>query len=58
MNAPSRSEGGNNAYVKNLIDIVGKGGGLIVYCNVIIDEAKRENVKAMVEFTKEYGVYT
>jgi hypothetical protein len=45
------------AYVKNLIDVVGKGGGLIVDCGVIIDQAKRENVKAMVEFTKEYGIY-
>jgi hypothetical protein len=46
------------AYVKNLINVVGKGGGLIVDCGVIIDQAKHENVKAMVEFTKKYGVYT
>jgi len=45
------------AYVKELIDIVGKGGGLIVDCGIWFDEAKHENVKAMVDFTKEYGVY-
>ena len=46
-----------NAYVKNLIDIVGKNGGLIVDSGSIFDEAKHDNVKAMVEFTKEYGRY-
>jgi uroporphyrinogen-III decarboxylase len=44
-------------YVKELIDAVGKGGGLMVDCGIWFDEAKHENVKAMVEFTKEYGVY-
>ena len=43
--------------VKELIDIVGKGGGLIVDCGIWFDEAKHENVKAMVDFTKEYGAY-
>jgi hypothetical protein len=45
------------SYVKELIDVVGKGGGLMVDCGSIIDEAKHENVKAMIEYTKEYGVY-
>jgi hypothetical protein len=44
-------------YVKELIDVVGKGGGLIVDCGMWFDEAKRENVKVMVDFTKEYGIY-
>jgi len=44
-------------YVKKLIDVVGKGGGLMVDCGMWFDEAKHENVKAMVDFTKEYGVY-
>jgi uroporphyrinogen-III decarboxylase len=44
-------------YIKNLIDIVGKGGGLIVDAGCIFDEAKHDNVKAMIDFTKEYGVY-
>ena len=43
--------------VKQTIDIVGKGGGLIVDCGIWFDEAKHENIRAMVEFTKEYGVY-
>ena len=44
-------------YVKNLIDVVGKGGGLMVDSGIWFDEAKHENVKAMVDSTKEYGVY-
>jgi uroporphyrinogen-III decarboxylase len=44
-------------YVKKLIDVVGKGGGLMVDSGIWFDEAKHENVKAMVEFTKSYGVY-
>jgi uroporphyrinogen-III decarboxylase len=44
-------------YVKNLIDIVGKNGGLIVDSGTIFDEAKFENVKAMVAATKHYGKY-
>jgi len=45
-------------YCKKLIDIVGKGGGLIVDGDIgIADEAKPENVKAMTDFVKEYGVY-
>jgi len=44
-------------YVKKLIDVVGKGGGLIVSSRSSIDEVKPENLKAMIDFTKEYGVY-
>lgn len=44
-------------YVKKLIDVVGRGGGLMVDCGIWFDEAKHENVKAMVDFTKEYGRY-
>jgi hypothetical protein len=44
-------------YVKKLIDTAGKGGGFIMSNGAFFDEAKPENVKAMVEFTKEYGVY-
>lgn len=45
------------AYVKNLIDLLGKNGGLIVDSGAWFDEAKYENVKAMVSFAKEYGAY-
>jgi hypothetical protein len=44
-------------YVKKLIDTAGKGGGFIMSNGAFFDEAKPENVKAMVEFTREYGVY-
>ncbi|OGO36862.1 MAG: hypothetical protein A2147_03915 [Chloroflexi bacterium RBG_16_57_8] len=44
-------------YCKGLIDVVGKGGGLIVCPRVVPDEARPENLHAMIDFTKEYGVY-
>ena len=44
-------------YVKKCIDVAGKGGGYIVSNGAFFDQAKAENVKAMVEFAKEYGVY-
>jgi hypothetical protein len=44
-------------YCKKLIDTVGKGGGFIMSNGAFFDEAKPENVKAMVDITKEYGVY-
>ncbi|MBP1609645.1 MAG: hypothetical protein H6Q04_1880, partial [Acidobacteria bacterium] len=44
-------------YAKNLIDTAGKGGGFIMSNGAFFDEAKPENVKAMVDFTREYGVY-
>jgi hypothetical protein len=44
-------------YVKKLIDVVGKDGGLIVSSRSSLDEVKPENLKTMIDFTKEYGVY-
>ena len=44
-------------YCKKLIDTVGKGGGFIMGNGAFFDEAKPENVKAMVDCTKEYGRY-
>jgi uroporphyrinogen-III decarboxylase len=44
-------------YVKKCIDVAGKGGGYIVSNGAFFDQAKAENVKAMVDFAKEYGVY-
>jgi hypothetical protein len=43
-------------YCKKLIDVCGKDGGYIL-TNMPIDFANPENIKAMVDFTKEYGVY-
>ncbi len=44
-------------YCKKLIDIVGKNGGFILSPRGSTDEVKPENLMAMIEFTKEYGVY-
>jgi hypothetical protein len=44
-------------HCKKLIDVVGKGGGYILSPRSSTDEVKPENLKAMIEFTKEYGVY-
>jgi len=45
------------AYCKKLIDIVGKDGGYILSPRSSTDEVNPANLKAMIEFTKEYGVY-
>jgi len=44
-------------YCKKLIDTAGNGGGFIMSNGAFFDKAKPENVKAMVDFTREYGVY-
>jgi uroporphyrinogen-III decarboxylase len=44
-------------HVKKCIDTVGKNGGYIVANGAFFDDVKPENVKAMVDFTKEYGIY-
>jgi hypothetical protein len=44
-------------YCKKLIDDIGKDGGLIVCPRSSPEKSKPENLKAMIDFTKEYGVY-
>jgi hypothetical protein len=44
-------------YCKKLIDTVGEGGGYILSPRSSTDEVKPENLKAMIDFTREYGVY-
>ena len=44
-------------YCKKLIDVVGKGGGFILSPRSSTDEVKPENLKAMIDYTQEYGVY-
>jgi uroporphyrinogen-III decarboxylase len=44
-------------YCKRLIDRVGKDGGFILDASTVLDDARPENVKAMIDFTKEYGIY-
>ncbi len=46
------------AYCKKIIDGVAKDGGFIMDAGAIFqDDAEIENVKAMTDFTVEYGVY-
>lgn len=45
------------ACCKDLIDYCGKGGGYILCSGTQLDDAREENVRAMIDFTKEYGVY-
>lgn len=45
------------ACCKQLIDVAGKDGGLIIGPRSVVDEVKPENLKAMIDFTREYGVY-
>ena len=54
LNTASASE--TEDYCKKLIDVCGKGGGYIMTATCL-DEAKPENVKAMIEVTKRYGTY-
>ena len=44
-------------HVKKCIDTAGKGGGYIMANGAFFDRVKWENLKAMVDTTKEYGVY-
>ncbi len=44
-------------YCKHLIDTVAGGGGYIMSSGGSMDDAKPENIRAMIDFTKEYGVY-
>jgi hypothetical protein len=45
------------AQVKKLIDIVGKDGGYIMSTRSPVDDARPENLKALIDFTQTYGVY-
>jgi len=45
-------------YCSKLIDVVGKGGGFIMDAGAILDDVKEENVRTMIDFTKDYGRYS
>ncbi len=51
------SEDDVRSYCKTLIDYVGRDGGFIMDAAAHVTEAKPENLRAMFEFTKEYGTY-
>ncbi len=44
-------------YCKRLIDVAGKDGGFIMDCATVLDDARAENVHALFEFTRDYGIY-
>jgi len=43
-------------YCKKLIKVCGKSGGFILSAGSAIDQSKPENIKAMVDSAKKYGV--
>jgi uroporphyrinogen-III decarboxylase len=45
------------AHAKKLIDIVGKDGAYILSTRSPVDDAVTENLKALIDFTIEYGKY-
>jgi len=45
------------AYCKDLIDTAAPGGGFMISFGTAMDEGKADTVHAMIDFTKEYGVY-
>ncbi len=45
------------ASCKRVIDYVGKDGGFLLSPSTNIEDARVENVRAMFDFTREYGVY-
>ena len=45
------------AYCRDLIDSAGKDGGFILSTGAGMADSKPENVKAMIDFSMEYGVY-
>jgi uroporphyrinogen-III decarboxylase len=45
------------SYCKKLIDYAGRDGGFIMDSSAGVTDARPENVKAMFDFTKEYGGY-
>ncbi|PWH19235.1 MAG: uroporphyrinogen decarboxylase [Anaerolineae bacterium] len=44
-------------YVKRLIDEVGQDGGYILANGAVLDDAQAENLHALIQTGKEYGVY-
>jgi hypothetical protein len=42
---------------KDLIDYCGRDGGFVMSARTPVDDARPENLKALIDFTIEYGVY-
>jgi uroporphyrinogen-III decarboxylase len=45
------------AYCKDLIDTAGKDGGFILSTGAGMQDTKAENIRAMIDFSKQYGRY-
>lgn len=45
------------AYCKDLIDTAGKGGGFMMSWGTALDEGRADTIHAVIDYTKEYGVY-
>ena len=45
------------AYCKNLMDVAGKGGGFLFSTGAGMQGSKKENVKAMIDFSKQYATH-
>jgi hypothetical protein len=45
------------AYCKKLIDTAGKDGGFILSTGAGMQGSRPENVKAMIDFSRDYGIY-
>jgi len=48
---------GVRAYCKKLLSGCATGGGFIMDSSTGLDDAKPENVRAMFDYTREYGMY-
>jgi len=44
-------------YAKGLIDYCGRDGGFVMSSRTPVDDARPENLKTLIDFTIEYGVY-
>jgi hypothetical protein len=44
-------------YCRKLIEVAGKGGGFILSSGAFIEQANPDNMRAMMEAAKEYGIY-
>lgn len=53
----SGTAGDVKACCQNLIDTAAPGGGYIMANGCALDEGKPETIHAMIDFTREYGVY-
>jgi uroporphyrinogen-III decarboxylase len=44
-------------YCKHLIQVAGKDGGFILCNGAVIDDIPPENLHALIQSAKEYGIY-